>query len=74
MIIQVNIFNKSVTLFIQPALWALGLILADIALTMGWGKAFWHVGRVFFYENGRNTETQNKKLIPRCEMDRLSEG
>ena len=64
MMIQVNIFNKSATLFIQPALRALGLLLADSALTMGWGKTFWHVGRVFFYENGRNTDTKRAKNGP----------
>ena len=28
------------------ALRALGLLLADGVLTVGWGKIFWHVGRV----------------------------
>ena len=34
MMIQVNIFNKSATLFIQPALRALGLLLSDGAPTV----------------------------------------
>ena len=29
-----------------PALRALGLLLADGAPTVGWGKTFWRVGRV----------------------------
>ena len=33
-------------LIIQPALRALGLLLADGALTVGWGKTFWGIGRV----------------------------
>ena len=40
MMIQVTIFNKSATLFIQPALRALGLLLADSAPTVGRGKTF----------------------------------
>ena len=31
---------------IQPALRALGLLLADGALTVGWGKTFWWIGGV----------------------------
>ena len=66
-------FNPSPS-FSENYMRALGLLLANGAPTVGWGKTFWRVGRVFFYENGRNTETQNKRMIPRCEMDRLSEG
>ena len=39
-----------------------------------WGKTFRRVGRFLFYENGRNSETKSWNSIPRCEMDRLSEG
>ena len=47
LMIQVDIFNKSATLFIQPALRALGPLLADSALTVWWGTIFWRVGRFF---------------------------
>ena len=33
---------------LDPPLRALGLLLADGALTVGWGKTFWRVDRVFF--------------------------
>ena len=49
------------------ALRALGLFLADGALTGGEGEDFWRVDS-FFYENGRNTGTE------RWEMNGLSEG
>ena len=47
------------------ALRALGLLLADSALTVGRGKTFWPVDRVFC-ENGHK--------LPIWEMKRLSEG
>ena len=34
------------------ALKAPGLLLAEGAPTVRWGKTFWRVGQVFFYENG----------------------
>ena len=44
------------------ALRPLGLLLADGVPTVGWGKTFWCIGRFFFYENGRNSETKSRKI------------
>ena len=53
----------------------LGLLLADSALTVGRGKTFWRVGLVSFIFKGTVTwKRKVEKSIPRCEMDRLSEG
>ena len=49
------------------ALRALGLLLADGALTVGWQKTFWRVGHFFFNENGRNSEVE--KSFRRLEMN-----
>ena len=50
-------------------------LLADNALTVGWGKTFWRVDRVFFFTKTTVTRKRKvKKSIPKCEMDRLSGG
>ena len=49
----------------RRALRALGLLLADGAATVGWGKTFWCVGRFLFYENDRNSETKSRKVYPK---------
>ena len=42
------------------------LLLADGALTVGWGKTFWRVGRfLFFYENSRFSETKSRNIDPK---------
>ena len=38
--------NKHIRVYPARALGALGLLPADGALTVGWGKTFWGVGRV----------------------------
>ena len=40
---------------------ALGVLLANGAPTVGWGKTFGRVGRIFFYENDWNSETKIRK-------------
>ena len=52
---------------------ALGLLLADGAPTVGWGKNLWRIGW-FFYENAVARKWIVEKSIPRCKMDPLSEG
>ena len=44
-------------IFVQPALRALGVLLADGALTVWWGRTF-NMRAGFFYENGRNSKTK----------------
>ena len=57
------------------ALSALGLLLADSALTVGRGKTFWRVGQVFFFTKTAITrERKVKKLSPTWERNRLSKG
>ena len=51
------------------ALRALGLLLADGALTEGRAKTFWRVGRFFFYENGRNLETKTRKIDAKVQIE-----
>ena len=40
----------------------------------GVGEDFLARRPFFFYENGRNSEQRFEKSIPKCEIDRLSEG
>ena len=56
------------------ALRALVLLLADSALTVGWGKTFWRVGPFFFYKNDRNSETKNRKIDPKVENEPSLQG
>ena len=44
------------------ALKAPGLLLAEGAPTVRWGKTFWRVGQFFFYENGHSSETKSRKI------------
>ena len=60
--------------FCDCALRALGLLLADGARTVGRGKTFWRVNRIFFYENCCYSGTESKKSYPRWEMNGHSEG
>ena len=46
---------------------ALGLLLADGALTVGRGRTFWRAGQVFFYENGHNSGAKSQKSFPTWE-------
>ena len=57
-----------------PALRALGLLLADGALTVGRGKTFWHVNRFFFTKAAVTRERKVKKSLPRWVMNGLCEG
>ena len=56
------------------ALRALGLLLADVALTVGRGKTFWRINQVFFYKNGCSSGTESRKWLLRWEMNDLSKG
>ena len=47
---------------------ALELVLGDGATTVGWGKTFWHVG-IFFYENGRTSDTKSRKIDPKVRLE-----
>ena len=44
--LEVKIFNYTIRARRACALRALGLLLADGVLTVGWGKTFWRVRRV----------------------------
>ena len=75
--ILLNIINIARIILYYPAqaLRALGLLQADGALTVGWGKTFWRVGRFFYFMKTTVTRTRKvDKSIPRCEMDCLSKG
>ena len=69
-------------MFIQPArdalracaLRALGLLLADSAPTVGRGKTFWQVSRIFFTETAVTPERKVEKSFPRSEINRHAEG
>ena len=52
---------------------ALGLLLADGALTVGRGKIFWRVN-YSFTKMAVTRERKVEKLLPRWEMNGLSEG
>ena len=58
------------------ALRALGLLLADSALTVGWGEDFFarQPGFFFFTKTAVSREQKVKKSISRCAMNPLSEG
>ena len=58
----------------MEALRALGLLLADGALTVGRGKTFWGVNQIFFTETAVTPEQKVKKVFPRWEMNGNSEG
>ena len=53
---------------------ALGLFLADGAPTVGRGKTFWGVNRIFFTKTAVSRERKVGKSFPRWEMNGLSEG
>ena len=54
---------------------ALGLLLADVALTVERGKTFWRVDRVsFFTKTAITQERKVEKLPPTWVMNGLSEG
>ena len=42
-------YHRALVTFSSPALRALGLLLADVAPTVGRGKTFWRVGQAFFF-------------------------
>ena len=50
---------------------ALGLLLADSAPTVGRGKTFWHVDRVFSLHN---SETKSKKIDPKVGNEPSRQG
>ena len=50
------------------ALRALGLLLADGAPTVGGGKTFWAVNRIFFTETAVTPEQKVEKSFPRWEI------
>ena len=56
------------------ALRALGLLLADGAPTVGRGKTFWQVSRIFFTETAVTPERKVEKWFPRWEINRHAEG
>ena len=56
------------------AMRALGLLLADGAPTVRWGKTFWRVGRVFFTKTNVTWKRKVEKSFRRLEMNRPSEG
>ena len=56
------------------ALRALGLLLADSAPTVGGGKTFWRVSRVFFTETAVTPEQKVEKSFPRWEINYHAEG
>ena len=56
------------------ALRALGLLLADGAPTVGRGKPFWQVSRIFFMETAVTPERIVEKSFPRSEINRHDEG
>ena len=58
----------------QSALRGLGLLLADGALTVGRGKIFWRVNCFFFTKMAVTRERKVEKLLPRWEMNGLSEA
>ena len=60
--------------FPARALRALGPLLAEGALTLGWGKTLWRVYRFFFYKNGHNSGTKSKKIAPKVENERSLRG
>ena len=53
------------------ALIALGLLLADSALTVG---RLFDVSTGFFYENGCNSGTESRKIVPKVENERSPRG
>ena len=55
------------------ALRALGLLLADGAPTVGRGKTFWQVSRIF-YGNSCNSGMESRKIVPRWEINRHAKG
>ena len=65
---SVEFFEKFQTAFdLSPSfsenyMRALGLLLADGAPTVGWGKTFRRVGRVYFCENHHISETNSRKI------------
>ena len=56
------------------ALTALGLLLADGAPTVGRGRTFWQVSRIFFTETAVTPERKVEKSFPRWEINRHAEG
>ena len=56
------------------ALKALGLLLADGAPTVGRGKTFRAVNRIFFTETALTPERKVEKSFPRSEINRHAEG
>ena len=68
-----RILSFALSTFWACALIVLGLLQADVAPTVGWGKTFWRVGHFFFYKNV-TPKWKVEKSIPRCEMNRLSES
>ena len=51
-----------------------GLLLADGAPTVGRGKTFWQVSRIFFTETAVTPERKVEKSLPRSEINRHAEG
>ena len=47
---------------------AQGLLLADCAPTVGWGKTFWRGGRLFFTKTGVTRKRKVDKWIRRCQI------
>ena len=51
-----------------------GLLLADGAPTVGRGKTFWRVSRIFFTETAVTPDRKVEKSFPRWEINRHVEG
>ena len=51
-----------------------GLLLADGAPTVGRGKTFWQVSRIFFTETAVTPEQKVEKSFPRWEINRHAES
>ena len=56
------------------ALRALRLLLADGTPTVGGGKTFWRVSRIFFTETAVTPDRKVEKSFPRWEINRHVEG
>ena len=67
-------FILKIILYPAHAVRGLGLLLADMALTVGWGKTFWRVSRFFFTKNTVTRKQKVEKLTPRCDMECNSKG
>ena len=69
-----SLIIKVTNSFPARALRALGLLLADGTPTVGGGKTFWAVSRIFFTETAVTPDRKVEKLFPRWEINRHVEG